>query len=178
MFRLRSFVFMLFAIFFFAAFFSFNASAQGMMPYDLASATSSASSSSTKGYGPLADPREMQLGSINQDIDWLGERIESYNDSIQETLTDIDSSNEKVHDLDSAAEDFHEEFLEINERADNYYDNISYYKNCIDANMTKIAELTDRLDKLRKDIDENPFRSQLEVVTATPTPQPFAPSGK
>lgn len=176
MFRLRSFVFVLFAIFFFS--FNLNTLAQGMMPVDIASAASSASPSSAKSDEPPTDPRETQMESASWNINWAEERISDYNNSIQEVLADVDSINEQVHGLDSEAEDFQEKFSELNKRINDDNDNVEYYKACINAKRDEIAELTDRLDKLRKDIDENPFRPQLEVITATPAPQPSAPSSK
>ena len=152
MFRIKSFVFVLFTVFF-APFFSSNASAQSpvnLIPVDLMMVTSSANASSTANGEPPTDSRETQLQSINQEINFQEGQVENYKGWIQGALEDNDNIGQQIHDLDSGSENFQERLADLNEHIDSNNETISHYGEYINDSREKIAELTDKRYNIKK----------------------------
>ncbi len=170
MFGLKGFMFVFFTVLFFTLFFSFNASAQS--PLDLMMTTSSANASSAN-VEPPNDPREEQLESVSQEINWLEDQIENYRGWIQGAQEDNDSIGQQIHDLDSKADDFKDQLDDLNSRMDDNFDSIETYEGYISANRDRVMGLDDQRFKLKKDIRENPFHPEDTPATTDPALQPL-----
>jgi len=173
MFGPKGFVFVFFAVFFFALPPSLDTLAQ-YGPFVFVAVTSPTISSETIN-DPPTDPREEKLESLDREIGYLEDQIESYNNWIQDALEDNDNIGQQIHNMDSSSEHFQEIIQDLGNGINSNHERIARYGEYINDSREKIAELTDKRYNLKKDIDENPFHPKT-VPVATPDPTPQTPS--